>query len=293
MKQMKNLVMFGAMVIAMASCQKEAVQLLPEGTKNKVTFKVSCFEQIPFGTETKSGSAQTLEDLCTKLNFAIFDGETKEESIVQTIGDEGFGTVSLQLKQGVHQVVVIAHNGDASASITSPDKVSFSNKTTTKMTDTFYYYGEITVGKDAQIYDLNLERAVAMIRFNITDEFPENVTQMKFYYSDGSSTLNTLTGLGCVNSKQTEIFAITPTQKRFEMYTFPHTVNDTLSLKVSALDSLDNVLKEQEFKEVPVTVNMITSYSGEFFAGGTSSYTMSQIAIAANGEWAGEKNIEY
>ena len=80
MKQMKNLVMFGAMVIAMASCQKEAVQLLPEGTKNKVTFKVSCFEQIPFGTETKSGSAQTLEDLCTKLNFAIFDGETKEES---------------------------------------------------------------------------------------------------------------------------------------------------------------------------------------------------------------------
>ena len=293
MKQIKSLCMLFAITLAMASCEKQTVQLLPDKVSNKVTFKVSSFEQIPFGTSTKAGSAQTLEELCSKINFAVFEGETKEQSIVQSVGDEGFGTVSLQLKQGVHQVVVIAHNGDASASITSPDKVSFSNKTTTKMTDTFYYYGEITVGKDAQIYDLNLERAVAMIRFNITDEFPENVTQMKFYYSGGSSTLNTLTGLGCVNSKQTEIFAVTPSDKRFEMFTFPHTVNDTLSLKVSALDSLDNVLKEQEFKEVPVTVNMITSYSGEFFTGGTSSYTMSQIAIAANGEWAGEKNIEY
>lgn len=293
MKQIKNLVMLFAIVMAMASCQKEVVRLLPEGAEKKVTLKVSSFEKIPFGMDTKSGSTQTLEDLCTKLNFAIFDGETKEESVVQTIGDEDFGTISLQLKQGTHSVVVIAHNGDASATITTPDKVSFGNKTTQKMTDTFYYYGEITVGKDAQTYNLNLERAVAMIRFNIGDEFPENVTQMKFYYNGGSSTLNPITGFGCVNSKQTEIFDVTPQEKRFELFTFPHSVNDTLNLTVSALDSLENVIKEREFEEVPVTVNMITTYTGDFFAGGTSSYTMSQIAISANGEWAGENEFEY
>lgn len=293
MKQIKNLVMLFAIVMAMASCQKEVVRLLPEGAEKKVTLKVSSFEKIPFGMDTKSGSTQTLEDLCTKLNFAIFDGETKEESVVQTIGDEDFGTISLQLKQGTHSVVVIAHNGDASATITTPDKVSFGNKTTQKMTDTFYYYGEITVGKDAQTYNLNLERAVAMIRFNIGDEFPENVTQMKFYYNGGSSTLNPITGFGCVTSKQTEIFDVTPQEKRFELFTFPHSVNDTLNLTVSALDSLENVIKEREFEEVPVTVNMITTYTGDFFAGGTSSYTMSQIAISANGEWAGENEFEY
>lgn len=293
MKQIKNLVMLFAIVMAMASCQKEVVRLLPEGAEKKVTLKVSSFEKIPFGMDTKSGSTQTLEDLCTKLNFAIFDGETKEESVVQTIGDEDFGTISLQLKQGTHSVVVIAHNGDASATITTPDKVSFGNKTTQKMTDTFYYYGEITVGKDAQTYNLNLERAVAMIRINIGDEFPENVTQMKFYYNGGSSTLNPITGFGCVTSKQTEIFDVTPQEKRFEFFTFPHSVNDTLNLTVSALDSLENVIKEREFEEVPVTVNMITTYTGDFFAGGTSSYTMSQIAISANGEWAGENEFEY
>ncbi len=286
--------MIFAVTMAMTSCDKQKVSLNPvndEGS-NKVTIKVSSFEKIPFGASTKAGT-KTLSDLCTKVNFAIFDGETKEESVVQNADDEGFGTISLHLKQGVHQIVVIAHNGDASASISTPDKVSFSNKTTQKMTDTFFYYGDITVGKDEQVYNLNLERAVAMIRFDIADEIPEQATKMKFYYTGGSSTLNPIDGYGCVNSKQTEIFDIEAGIKRFEMFTFPHAVNDTLSMTVSAIDVNENVIKEKSFDEVPVTVNMITSYSGNFFEGETSSYTMSQIAINAGGEWAGEKEFEY
>ena len=293
MKQIKSLCMLFAITLAMASCEKQTVQLLPDKVSNKVTFKVSSFEQIPFGTSTKAGSAQTLEELCSKINFAVFEGETKEQSIVQSVGDEGFGTISLYLKQGTHKVVVIAHNGDASATISSPDKVSFSNKVTNKMTDTFYYYGEITVGKDEQTYNLNLERAVAMVRFNIADDYPEGVTQMKFYYFGGSSTLDATTGLGCVDSKQTELFTVNPDMKRFEMFTFPHAVKDTLKMTVSALDVNENIIKEREFAEVPVTQNMITSYTGNFFVGETSSYTMSQVAISANGEWAGENEIEY
>ena len=161
------------------------------------------------------------------------------------------------------------------------------------MTDTFFYYGDITVGKDEQVYNLNLERAVAMIRFDIADEIPEQATKMKFYYTGGSSTLNPIDGYGCVSSKQTEIFDIEAGIKRFEMFTFPHAVNDTLSMTVSAIDVNENVIKEKSFDEVPVTVNMITSYSGNFFEGETSSYTMSQIAINAGGEWAGEKEFEY
>lgn len=285
--------MLFAFTVAMASCEKQTIQLLPDRVNNKVTFNVHSFEQIPFGSPTKSGESQSITDLCTKINLAVFDGETKEESFVQTAGDEGFGTISLYLKQGTHQVVLIAHNGDASATISTPDKVSFSNKTTNKMTDTFYYYGEITVGKEEQTFNLNLERAVAMVRFDIEDEIPETVKQMKFYYSGGSSTLDPTTGYGCVNSKQTELFDVTQGVKRFEMFTFPHAEKDTLKLTVSALDVNENIIKEREFAEVPVTINMITSYTGEFFAGETSSYTMSQIAISANGEWAGENKLEY
>lgn len=285
--------MLFAFTVAMASCEKQTIQLLPDRVNNKVTFNVHSFEQIPFGSPTKSGESQSITDLCTKINLAVFDGETKEESFVQTAGDEGFGTISLYLKQGTHQVVLIAHNGDASATISTPDKVSFSNKATNKMTDTFYYYGEITVGKEEQTFNLNLERAVAMVRFDIEDEIPETVKQMKFYYSGGSSTLDPTTGYGCVNSKQTELFDVTQSVKRFEMFTFPHAEKDTLKLTVSALDVNENIIKEREFAEVPVTINMITSYTGEFFAGETSSYTMSQIAISANGEWAGENKLEY
>ena len=139
------------------------------------------------------------------------------------------------------------------------------------MTDTFYYYGEITVGKDEQTYNLNLERAVAMVRFNIADDYPEGVTQMKFYYFGGSSTLDATTGLGCVSSKQTELFTVNPDMKRFEMFTFPHAVKDTLKMTVSALDVNENIIKEREFAKVSVTQNMITSYTAHPYAFGKAA----------------------
>jgi len=63
-----------------------------------------------------------------------------------------------------------------------------------KVTDTFYYYGDLVVTTEVQSYDLTLTRAVAMFRLVLTDdEMPSNVAKMKFYYLGGSSSTIALT----------------------------------------------------------------------------------------------------
>ena len=58
-----------------------------------------------------------------------------------------------------------------------------------KVTDTFFYYGDLVVGTEKQSYDLTLTRAVAMFRLVLTDdEIPSTVAKLKFYYLGGSST---------------------------------------------------------------------------------------------------------
>ena len=73
----------------------------------------------------------------------------------ETASDAGYGTVALTLAAGTYQLVVIAHNGEGSATITSTEKVTFPNN---KVTDTFYYYGDLVVTTEVQSYDLTLTR---------------------------------------------------------------------------------------------------------------------------------------
>jgi hypothetical protein len=49
---------------------------------------------------------------------------------------------------------VCRHSCDGSATITSTEKVTFPNN---KVTDTFYYYGDLVVTAEKQSYDLTAD----------------------------------------------------------------------------------------------------------------------------------------
>ena len=209
---------------------------------------------------------------------------TKVKTVAQKEGDASYGTVALSLAAGTYQLVVIAHNGDGSATITSTEKVTFPNN---KVTDTFYYYGDLVVGSEKQSYDLTLTRPVAMFRLVLTDEsIPASVAKLKFYYTGGSSTFSPAEGYGIVQSKQTEIRAVSE-DGIYEIYTLPHTEEDVLTkLTITALDANDNTVKERIFENVPVIRNQVTRYTGSFFGSGGSGETGSgDFRMTADPEW--------
>ena len=280
---------FIALAVLMAACEKpildEDVVSMKEAN---VILHMTQYEQEAFGNSgnrAATRAATDITELCSRLNIAIFDAEgTKVKTVAQKEGDASFGTVALTLAAGTYQLVVIAHNGEGSATITSTEKVTFPNN---KVTDTFYYYGDLVVTSEVQSYDLTLTRAVAMFRMVLTDEeIPSTVTKFKFYYTGGSSTFSPSVGYGCVNSKQTEIRTVSD-DGVYEIFTLPHTEEDVLTkLTVTALDANDNTVKERVFENVPVTRNQITRYTGSFFGnGGSGQSTDGTFRLTADPDW--------
>ena len=280
------------MAAVLAACEKPLLdETTGEAKPNEanVVLRFVQYEQEAFsagsGSATATRAATNITELCSRLNIAIFDGDgTKVKSVAQKEGDSSFGTVALSLAAGTYQLVVMAHNGDGSATITSTEKVTFPNN---KVTDTFYYYGDLVVSSEQQTYDLTLTRAVAMFRLVLTDEsIPETVAKFKFYYTGGSSTFSPADGYGSVQSRQTEMRTVAD-DGIYEIYTLPHTEEDVLTkLTITALDANDNTVKERVFENVPVIRNQVTRYTGSFFGNSGGGTTGSgDFRMTADPDW--------
>jgi hypothetical protein len=128
-----------------------------------------------------------------------------------------------------------------------------------------------------------------MFRLNVEDVIPDQVKQMKFYYTGGSSTFNAKTGYGCVNSKQTELRDVNEVVRSadpacFEVYTFPHAESGELKMTVSALNASNEVIVEKVFEKVPVTINQITQYAGHFFSSSPDDGTI-EFVLHTDSSW--------
>lgn len=285
---MKNLFFSILAICTLCACQKASIydDGQEQGSTPNLVVSVFKLEQTPFSAITRAEPAEA----CTRLSFVVYDLEGKRvDQVNQTTSSANFGTASFQLEEGDYQLVIVAHSSDGNPTTTDLKKIQFTNKQ--GFSDTFLYYGNVTIGEDPVEMYLTLNRIVALCRFVITDDYPENVSQMRFYYTGGSGAFDASTGFGSVNSKQSLIFDVTNDQKQFDLYTFPHDVKGTLSLTVTAYDNADNIIKERDF-EVPVTQNQIMWLTGPYFTGSGSSST-SAFSIDINTDWAGENRLEF
>ena len=197
-----------------------------------------------------------LEDYCSRLSIAIFDGEEKVKTL-NLKAEDGYEDIGINLDAGKYRMVAIGHNGNGNCTISSPEKVKFYKN---KMTDTFFYYGTFNVidGEDTDDYIL-LNRAVAQFKVHITDAtIPAEAHSIKFYYTGGSSTLDAVTGYGCVQSRQTESFKLQEGKRDYSVYTFPREENKGLKMTINILDADAQSIKEYSKEGVPVKRNNIT-----------------------------------
>ena len=283
-----------AAVVTLCSCEQPLLDTPPAepASAGEVDITLHCvpYVQEPFGADAAAlaptRSAQEITSLCSRLNIAVFGNDgAKVKTVSQKAGDANYGTVHLSLPQGSYKLVVIAHNCDGAATITSTDKVTFPNN---KVSDTFHYYGVLEVGSQSQSFELSLTRVVAMFRLKMTDaDVPSSLSKLKFYYLGGSSTFSPSAGYGIVQSKQTELRS-PAADGVYEIYTMPHTEDDVLTkVTVTALDAADNVIGERVFEDVPVRRDHITSYSGTFFTAGGGVSSSGDLLMTAKAEWGG------
>lgn len=240
-----------------------------------------------------------LEDYCSRLSIAIFDGEEKVKTL-NLKAEDGYEDIGINLEAGKYRMVAIGHNGSGNCTISSPEKVKFYKN---KMTDTFFYYGTFNVidGEDTDDYIL-LNRAVAQFKVHITDAtIPAEAHSIKFYYTGGSSTLDAVTGYGCVQSRQTETFKLQEGERDYSVYTFPREENKGLKMTINILDADAQSIKEYSKEGVPVKCNNITQSNISI-----KDHTISDpdqkedgdsgkgnLGFTVNPDWEGEIVVEF
>ena len=274
-----------AVAVCLCSCEKPYLGEDAIEAGANVILRVTSMEQIPFDGEVISRADESVTKLCSRLNFAIYQGDEKVKSLAQKQGDADYGTAGFSLPEGSYTLFVVAHNSGGTCTFTSRDKITFKDNL---VTDTYLYSGDLQVTRETQTIDLELHRVVAMFRLVLTDEVPAEVSQLKFYYTGGSSTLSGDTGYGSVNSRQTVKLDVATGQRQFEVYTFPHAETGELKMVISALDANGEVLRERTLENVPVTRNRITRYTGQFFSGSTGQTGSVSLNMTASSVWDGE-----
>ena len=289
---MLNVVFTLTMICAtfvLLSCEKPIA--LEDGETDDVegNLRVNVYEieKAPFANLTRAA----VSDVCTRLNFAIYDeGGSRLKQVNQTSDKSGFGQCAFQLEEGTYQLVVVGHSANGNPTMTNLGKIQFTNST--GYTDTFLCYGEVSIGEEPVELNISMDRIVALCRFVVTDDIPAEVKKLQFYYTGGSGAFNAATGMGCVNSKQTVTYDVaTVSEKQFDLYTFLHEPSDNIVLTVTALDASGNELHSRQF-DVPMQQNHITRLSGAFFDGSGSSST-SITGVTVNTNWDGETHLTF
>ena len=284
---MKKLISFGLLALLLLGCEKPEFEAGKKGQDTEANLVVSVFqlEQTPFSDISRTPAA----DACTRLNVAIYDEEgSRVKQTNQQLGDADFGKASFQLAKGTYKVLVVGHSASGNPTMTDPAKVQFTNAT--GYTDTFYYYQEVTIGDATQNLSVTLHRIVSLCRFVITDDYPQNVSTLRFQYKGGSGAFNAATGFGSVNSTQTLEFSASAGKKQFDLYTFLHDTTGTIHLTVTAYDANTNILYEKEF-DIPMIQNQISWFSGPYFSD-SNAQTLS-TTIDVDTDWEGETHLTF
>lgn len=304
---MKHIKLIGllALSMALASCEKVSLDELlskePPTTEPSSTGNASL--SIHIGgiadanyADAAAKSTRAIEPIgkvCTKLTISVYNVEGQRVySVNKKSTDADFANATMKLAEGKYHLVIVAHSNEKNATTTDINKITFESN---KLSDTFHYYKEIELVAGGNNIDVVMERVTAMFRLEIADQIPENVKQLKFYYTGGSSTLSGYTGAGSVNSRQTEIRNVQSGINTYEVYTFPQPDDKKLKMTITALDASGETVCTKTFEDVAVSKNMITCYKGNLFTNiappaASDNYNFS---ISVNTDWKGENVIEF
>ncbi len=259
-----------ALTLLLTACEKGASaddgETPIQGEGNLVSLRFVLPENTAYVGDTEAETPQSLGEYLGRLSVAVFQDGKRLYVQHQTYPSAGFGTYQVRLAAGNYQVLAVLHNGEGNATVAHPDEVKFPNN---KVTDTFYAYFDLNV-TSPRAETITLRRATAKVLFRIGDPMPAGVAQMRYYYTGGSSTFDATTGYGCVNSRQTETFAIPSDYVglyvQSPIYTFPHEQTGTLKLTVTALDAEGNAMKQTTYEDVDVALGELTIYDNYFFS---------------------------
>jgi hypothetical protein len=273
-------------LIALTACEKaDFTEQQKTNDGENLTLQVTNWRQVAY---TATRGLVDISGYSSRLNFVLYKDGERVKSLSQMQDDQGYGQVSMKLQPGNYKVLVLAHSSKGNPTLTSPETIKFDNSIS--YSDTFYYYGDITVTTEPKTQSLTLQRASSLMRFVISDELPADLYRVQLLYTGGSGVFNAVTGYGAnIDSRQEKVYRVDgyTAPLALPIYTFLQADEGKLNVTVTAKDKNDNVILERTFNNVPMKRNMVTEYTGTFFEHDNS------FSFMADTEWADTIRVTY
>lgn len=275
-------------VVLLSACSGSADETLIE-QKSRVSIDFSTF-QVEV-EDMGRGSRAALADATSRLSFAVLKSDgTKVVDIHQNSEDNEFGSVEVELYPDTYQMVAVAHNGDANASITSTTSVTLPGTT---FTDTFTNVQDLTVvsNQDSDL-SMTLPRITSAFILKLNDTPPADVKEIVVVVNVGGSEptsldVNPSTGLASKNWKQTCIIPIADISNETPIYFVGMLKQASVTVKATAYDANGIEIISHTINGVPLAPNQKTIATGTFFqSSGSGTFTIETT-------WGDDNNIEY
>lgn len=266
-----------ACCLILCSCNKKDE---PENLqKQQVTFKVTAFEQStePMGSPRKAPQATILDDEggVALTDLYVFDGTTQLAH--QTNDDENFGTVTLDLTHGNHNLSFIC---------TRSTGISVENgvMTFSGIRPTFGKLLALNVSSSTPAQNLELDRITGMLYVTINDEFPATANQIEFVMENKYSQINVASLLGVNGEEWSQKVSCTAkvgqsgVQYNFNTICPSLTEEYTSDLTINIYNAQNAVIYSVTIEDVRFAANTKTLLSGNLF-------TTPSASVSVNHTW--------
>ena len=250
----------------------------PQNTqKQQITFKVSAFEQStePMGSPRKAPQATILDDEGGQAltDLYVFDGSTQLVHQAYADDNAAFGTVTLNLTHGNHNLSFICTR---STGITVENGVMAFGS----IRPTFGKLLALNVTASTGAQDLTLDRITGQLFITINDAFPATANQIEFVLANKYSSINVAFLLGVNGEEWSQKVSCTgkvgQTGVQYNFYTICPSLTEeyTSDLTINIYNSLNAVIYSVTIEDVRLAANTKTMLSGNLFTAPSASVSV-------------------
>jgi len=243
---------------------------------------------IPEPQTKQSGDDQEITDLCTKIEYIVYEADNSNTIFKQNsfkLGvDDDFGIIYDALPEGDYTIAIVAHSSE-DASV-EKQIMSFN-----KISDTFHKTCEINIsGTDPVNTTITLQRVVSKIQFKSTEAVPDNQKNFSIEVDDFPGKLDLLTGHGRTSEELYHYsHSFTSTEKGKESTThdflcFDPADNATMEAALTSINTSDDITCTWDVTIDP-KANQMICYSGRLYSFDANNDNTFQLEIENGGNW--------
>ena len=276
-----KLMAVGIIAMLSACTTEEPVESEPENDSVNVTFNITPepwqYTTEPMRTRALDADGKSMTDIW----ILDYIGTELQQQLHQSSTDADFGSPTLSLSVGSHNIYFVASRGSGASLDTDAQTLTF-----TKVLDTFYKSLALNVSAtSAGAQSVALDRIVTKLKVTFTDAIPATASRFEVTPSQWNYSIDYTTGMPTdATTSQAIVVNIPPSSlgvdgESVSVFGFIGTEEWNTDITLNCKASDDTILGTATISDAKFKRNRVSAYSGPLFSSNGA------MTLSLNSEW--------